>query len=334
MKAFSAYTMKVPWWLYIAFVFVLALSVEHFKLWSGFIQLSVWQGILVVLALTHITIASVTIYLHRNQAHNALVLHPVVSHFFRFWLWLTTGMVTKEWAAIHRKHHAKVETKDDPHSPKIYGLPRVLFAGVMLYVREAKNKETIERYGRGTPDDWMEKNLYTPYQKFGVVLMLFINFLLFGPIIGVFVVWLTQMWWIPFLAAGVINGVGHFFGFFGYRSFKSRMSPTALSKHDREINRHLDQIARNLNPSSLQQKEYLASKKLPPEDWSTNIIPWGILIGGEELHNNHHAYPTSAKLSAKWYEFDIGWMYIRILEMLGLARVKYAYGRTKGPFDV
>ena len=216
-----------------------------------------------------------TIYLHRCQAHRALELHPLVSHFFRFWLWLTTGMVTKEWAAIHRKHHAKCETVEDPHSPQIYGINRVLWAGVLLYVKESFNKETLERYGHGTPDDWMERNLYTRHSVFGVFVMLAADLLLFGVVPGV-LIWLMQIVWIPFWAAGVINGVGHFFG---YRSYD---------------------VA----------------------DASTNIVPWGILVGGEELHNNHHAFASSAKLSSKWYEIDIGWMYICVLQALGLATVK------------
>ena len=216
-----------------------------------------------------------TIYLHRCQAHRALELHPLISHFFRFWLWLTTGMVTKEWAAIHRKHHAKCETVEDPHSPQIYGINRVLWGGVLLYVKESFNKETLERYGHGTPDDWMERNLYTRHSVFGVFVMLAADLLLFGVVPGV-LIWLMQIVWIPFWAAGVINGVGHFFG---YRSYD---------------------VA----------------------DASTNIVPWGILIGGEELHNNHHAFASSAKLSSKWYEIDIGWMYICVLQALGLATVK------------
>jgi len=231
--------------------------------------------VLAALALTHVTIAAVTIYLHRCQAHRALELHPLISHFFRFWLWLTTGMVTKEWAAIHRKHHAKCETVEDPHSPQIYGINRVLWAGVFLYVKESFNKETLERYGHGTPDDWMERNLYTRCSVFGVFLMLATDLLLFGAVPGV-LIWLAQIAWIPFWAAGVINGVGHFFG---YRSYD---------------------VA----------------------DASTNIVPWGILIGGEELHNNHHAFASSAKLSSKWYEIDVGWVYICVLQALGLATVK------------
>jgi stearoyl-CoA desaturase (delta-9 desaturase) len=244
-------------------------------LFSGWLDLPWWGYIVAALALTHVTIASVTIYLHRCQAHRALELHPAVAHFFRFWLWLTTGMVTKEWAAIHRKHHAKVETADDPHSPQIHGINRVLWLGVFLYVKESYNKETLERYGHGTPDDWVERNVYTPNSVWGLWLMGAINIALFGLVPGMLIL-LTQIVWIPFWAAGVINGVGHFFG---YRSYD-----------------------------------------VP--DASTNIVPFGILIGGEELHNNHHAFAASARLSSKWYEFDIGWMYICILESLGLATVK------------
>ncbi len=242
---------------------------------SGVFDLPWWGYVLVTLGLTHVTIASVTIFLHRHQAHRALDLSPLPSHFFRFWLWLTTGMVTKEWAAIHRKHHAKCETPDDPHSPQVFGINRVLWGGVFLYVREAHNKETLQRYGHGTPDDWMEKHLYTPWHKLGIVLMLAIDVALFGALPGA-LIWAVQMVWIPFWAAGVINGIGHYWG---YRNFNCA-------------------------------------------DASTNIVPWGILIGGEELHNNHHSFATSAKLSNRWYEFDIGWMYIRLLSMLGLARVK------------
>jgi stearoyl-CoA desaturase (delta-9 desaturase) len=244
-------------------------------IFSGLLDLPWWGYVVAALALTHVTIAAVTIFLHRHQAHRALDLHPVVSHFFRFWLWLTTGMVTKEWAAIHRKHHAKCETAEDPHSPQVYGINRVLWGGVFLYVKESFNKETMERYGHGTPDDWIERHLYSRSAIFGVSLLLAINLLVFGIVPGA-LIWLTQIAWIPFWAAGVINGVGHWFG---YRNHGS-------------------------------------------SDSSTNIVPWGILIGGEELHNNHHAYASSAKLSSKWYEFDIGWMYIRILEIFGLATVK------------
>src|SRR3954452_3282307 len=247
----------------------------------GFIDLPWWGYVVVTLLLTHVTIASVTIYLHRSQAHRGLDLHPVVSHFFRFWLWLTTGMVTKEWVAIHRKHHAKVETEDDPHSPQTRGIKMVLLQGSELYRAESKVDETLARYGLGTPDDWMERNVYSPFSWQGVGLMLILNLMLFGPIGAT--VWAVQMLWIPITAAGIINGIGHYWG---YRNFTS-------------------------------------------EDASRNIVPWGILIGGEELHNNHHAYGTSARLSNRWYEFDIGWMYIRILEMLGLAQVKKIAPRLK-----
>ena len=242
---------------------------------SGFFEMPWWGVVVAALALTHVTIAAVTIYLHRHQAHRALELGPLPSHFFRCWLWLTTGMVTKEWVAIHRKHHAKCETAEDPHSPQVKGLPRVLFGGVFLYAKEAHNRATLARYGYGTPDDWLERHVYTPLHKLGIVLMLAVDLALFGLVPGV-LVWGVQMAWIPFWAAGVINGVGHFWG---YRSFACR-------------------------------------------DASRNIVPWGILIGGEELHNNHHAYVTSAKLSSKWFEFDIGWLYIRIMEILGQARGK------------
>jgi stearoyl-CoA desaturase (delta-9 desaturase) len=241
---------------------------------QGLIQLPWWGYVLVALALTHITIAGVTIYLHRHQAHRALDLHPIVSHFFRFWLWLTTGMITKEWAAIHRKHHAKVETPEDPHSPWQVGINKVLWDGTALYRTESRNLATLEKYGHGTPDDWIEHNLYQRFNKYGIFTMMAIDLICFGPI-GL-TIWAVQMIWIPFFAAGVINGLGHWFG---YRNYES-------------------------------------------QDGSTNIVPWGIIIGGEELHNNHHAFGSSAKLSSKWYEFDIGWMYIRIFEMLGLARVK------------
>jgi stearoyl-CoA desaturase (delta-9 desaturase) len=251
-------------------------------IFSGLLDLPWWGYVIAALGLTHVTIAAVTIYLHRHQAHRALDLHPVVSHFFRFWLWLTTGMVTKEWAAIHRKHHAKCETAEDPHSPQVYGINRVLWLGVFLYVKESFNKETLERYGHGTPDDWMERNVYSKMAIYGVSLMLAIDLLVFGVVPGA-LIWLTQIAWIPFWAAGVINGVGHYFG---YRNYDVT-------------------------------------------DASTNIIPFGILIGGEELHNNHHAFASSAKLSNKWYEFDIGWMYIRLMEMLGLATVKKVAPRPR-----
>lgn len=241
---------------------------------NGLLNLSWWQIVLYALATTHITIASVTIFLHRHQAHRALDLHPIASHFFRFWLWLSTGMVTKEWAAIHRKHHAKCEQAEDPHSPQVYGIRKVLTEGAELYRAESKNQETMTRYGHGTPNDWIERNLYTRYSWQGVGLMLIINLALFGAAGAA--VWALQMAWIPITAAGIINGLGHYWG---YRNFEA-------------------------------------------VDASTNLSPWGIIIGGEELHNNHHTYPTSAKLSVKPYEFDIGWLYIRMLSAVGLAKVK------------
>jgi stearoyl-CoA desaturase (delta-9 desaturase) len=244
-------------------------------LFSGLLDLPWWGYVVVALVLTHLTIVAVTIFLHRHQAHHALDLHPVVSHCFRLWLWLTTGMVTREWAAIHRKHHAKVETPDDPHSPQVLGISRVLWGGVFLYVKESRNRETIERYGHGTPDDWLERNVYARFVKVGLTLMGLVDIILFGIVPGT-LIFLTQIAWIPFWAAGVINGIGHYWG---YRNWSTR-------------------------------------------DASTNIVPWGILIGGEELHNNHHAFVTSAKLSNKWYEFDVGWVYIRVLEAFGLAQVK------------
>ncbi len=240
----------------------------------GLVRASAWELVVITLIMTHITIAGVTIFLHRCQAHRALELHAIPSHFFRFWLWMTTGMVTKEWAAIHRKHHAKCETEEDPHSPVTRGIKKVFFEGAELYRAESHNRETIEKYGHGTPDDWIERNLYTKYSALGVSLMLVLDLVLFG-VLGL-TVWAVQMAWIPVTAAGVINGIGHFWG---YRNFDST-------------------------------------------DASRNIFPLGILIGGEELHNNHHTYGTSAKLSNKWYEFDIGWLYISIMAFLGLAKVK------------
>jgi len=237
-------------------------------------HLPVWGYIVIALALTHITMASVTIFLHRHQAHNALTLHPIPSHFFRFWLWMTTGMVTKEWVAVHRKHHAKCETVEDPHSPQIKGIRQVLFNGAGLYRNEVKNLETLEHYGQGTPDDWFERNVYSRFPYLGLIIMGLVNLILFGWI-GL-IIFTIQMLWVPFWAAGVINGIGHYWG---YRNFES-------------------------------------------PDSSRNISPIGILIGGEELHNNHHTYAQSARLSNKWWEFDIGWMYIRSLALLGLAKVR------------
>jgi len=240
----------------------------------GFSGFTGWEIVAYTLITTHITIAAFTIFLHRAQAHRALDLHPIVSHFFRFWLLLGSGMVTKEWVAIHRKHHAKCETVDDPHSPQTRGIETVLLQGTELYRAEAKNQETLAKYGHGTPDDWLERNLYARYSWQRVGLMLIADLFLFGGIGAT--VWAVQMLWIPVTAAGIVNGIGHFWG---YRNFEA-------------------------------------------PDASRNVMPWGIVIGGEELHNNHHTYPTSAKLSVKPYEFDIGWLYIRVLQPLGLATVR------------
>lgn len=252
----------------------------------GLVDTTWWQVVLYTLVATHITIAAVTIFLHRSQAHRSLDLHHIPSHFFRLWLWLTTGMVTKEWVAIHRKHHAKCETEDDPHSPQVLGIKTVLLTGSELYRKEATNQETLAKFGHGTPDDWMERNLYSRFSWQGVGVTLIVNLMLFGALGAA--VWAVQMLWIPITAAGIINGLGHWWG---YRNFEA-------------------------------------------SDASTNISPWGVLIGGEELHNNHHTYPTSAKLSVKPYEFDIGWAYIRAMEIVGWAKVrkvppKLALGETK-----
>jgi stearoyl-CoA desaturase (delta-9 desaturase) len=240
----------------------------------GLLGATWWQLVITTLVLTHITIASVTIFLHRSQAHRSLDLHPIASHFFRFWLWLTTATVTKQWVAVHRKHHAKCETSEDPHSPVAHGIKTVLLRGRELYAAEADNLETQKKYGHNTPNDWLENHLYTPHAGMGILLMFLVDLALFGAI-GI-TVWAVQMVWIPITAAGIINGLGHWWG---YRNFEAA-------------------------------------------DASTNVSPWGIIIGGEELHNNHHTYPTSAKLSVKPYEFDIGWAYIRGLEMMGLATVR------------
>jgi len=240
----------------------------------GILDVSFWQAVLITLAMTHLTIAAVTIFLHRAQAHRALDLHPAVAHVFRFWLWLTTGMVTKEWVAVHRLHHAKCETALDPHSPQVLGLRRVLTQGAEVYAAAAADPRTLERYGHATPDDWLERRLYTPWRWQGLALMLGLDLLLFG-LYGP-VIWAVQMLWVPVTAAGIINGVGHYWG---YRNFETA-------------------------------------------DASTNIVPWGLIIGGEELHNNHHAFPSSARLSSQWWEFDLSWLYIRTLSALGLARIK------------
>ena len=240
----------------------------------GLVEATWWQIVLYTLVTTHVTIVSVTLFLHRAQAHRALDLHPAVAHFFRLWLWIGTGMVTKEWVAIHRKHHAKCETPDDPHSPVTHGIGKVLREGAELYRAESKVRETLDKYSHGVPDDWVERNLYSRYTWQGVGLMLVLNLVLFGA--AGLAVWAVQMAWIPVTAAGIINGLGHHSG---YRNFES-------------------------------------------PDASTNVSPWGIVIGGEELHNNHHTYPTSAKFSVKPFEFDIGWGYIRILQSMGLAQPK------------
>ncbi|TFL11413.1 acyl-CoA desaturase [Pusillimonas caeni] len=248
---------------------------------GGLLQYSWWQVALVTLALTHVTILGVTLFLHRSQTHRGLDLHPAVMHFFRFWLWMTTGMVTKEWVAIHRKHHAKCEREGDPHSPMIYGIGKVFFRGAELYREEAANAETLKRYGYGTPDDWIERKLYSRHSMLGILIMLGIDLALFG-VLGL-TVWAIQMAWIPFWAAGVVNGLGHYIG---YRNYAS-------------------------------------------PDTSTNVFPWGVIIGGEELHNNHHAYGTSAKFSAKWWEFDIGWGYIKVLSFFRLATVRRVAPKLK-----
>lgn len=227
------------------------------------------------LILAHLTIICVTVYLHRCQAHRALDLHPAVAHVMRFWLWLTTGMVTREWVSVHRKHHARCEVAGDPHSPQLVGIHRVLWGGVRLYREATADKSIMEKYGHGTPDDWIDHKLYRPYSSKGYTLLLGVYLILFGLVPG-FLIWLVQIAWIPFWAAGVINGVGHYWG---YRNFET-------------------------------------------PDASRNIVPWGILIGGEELHNNHHTFVTSAKLSVKWWEFDVGWFYIRLLSFFRLAKVK------------
>ncbi len=240
----------------------------------GVLNLSLVGYVVMTLVLTHITIVAVTVFLHRAQAHSSLKINPYLSHFFRFWLWLTTGMVTKAWVAIHRKHHARCETVDDPHSPQVLGISKVLWEGAELYRRESNNIETLERYGNGTPDDWLETHVYSSLARYGIFIMLGIDLFLMG--IPGLAVWAIQMMWIPFFAAGVINGIGHYWG---YRNFECL-------------------------------------------DAARNIVPWGILIGGEELHNNHHTYPTSAKLSVKWWEFDIGWLYIKLFSYLHLVEIK------------
>jgi stearoyl-CoA desaturase (delta-9 desaturase) len=249
-------------------------SLTGFLSAGGLAGLSTVALVIVGLVATQITIAAVTIYLHRHQAHRALDLHPLVSHFFRFWLWLTTGMVTREWVAVHRKNHARCETPEDPHSPQVLGIRKVMWQGAELYRGEAANSGTLASYGHCTPDDWLERRLYGRFPSLGVSLLLVLNVLLFG--MPGLVLWAVQMAWIPFWAAGVINGVGHWWG---YRNYETR-------------------------------------------DASRNIVPFGLWIGGEELHSNHHAFPASARFSSRWFEFDLGWNYIQLLALLGLARVK------------
>lgn len=234
--------------------------------------------LLYLLITTHITILCVTLYLHRGQAHRSVDYHPAIAHFMRGWLWLTTGMITKEWVAVHRKHHRWCEADGDPHSPHVWGIWRVLFGGAWLYNEAAKDVAMVEQYGRGTPDDWLERRLYTPYSRLGIGILLLINVGIFGPV-GL-AIWGIQMIWIPFWAAGVVNGLGHWFG---YRNWSTR-------------------------------------------DRSTNLLPVGIIIGGEELHNNHHRQPASPRLSAKRWEFDIGWFWIRVLVFLRLAAIKNSPG--------
>jgi len=227
-----------------------------------------------ILIMTHITIVCVTLYLHRGQAHKGIEFSPALTHFMRFWLWLTTGMVTKQWVAIHRKHHRYSDVSGDPHSPHIFGIWRVVLRGAGLYHTASKNTAMVQKYGVGTPDDWIERNLYTPHSRLGILLMLIIDLVLFGP--WGFIVWSVQMLWIPFWAAGVVNGIGHWLGY----------------------------------------------KNGPTKDKSKNIVPWGIIIGGEELHSNHHEDPANPKLSHKKWEFDIGWMWYKIFNFFGLAHTR------------
>lgn len=226
------------------------------------------------LVMTHITIMCVTLYLHRGQAHRSVTFHPAIEHFMRFWLWLTTGMVTKQWVAIHRKHHQASDQPGDPHSPWVFGIVRVLFGGAFLYHAASKNTDMVNSLGRGTPADWIEHKLYTAHSRLGIGILLVLNTLIFGWV-GI-VIWVIQMLWIPFWAAGVVNGIGHWWG---YRNGETK-------------------------------------------DKSRNISPWDIIVGGECLHNNHHLEPGNPRLSRRWFEFDVGWMYIRLLSALRLANVK------------
>jgi stearoyl-CoA desaturase (delta-9 desaturase) len=229
--------------------------------------------LITTLILTHITIVCVTLFLHRGQAHKGIEFHPILGNFMRFWLWLTTGMVTKQWVAIHRKHHVFSDKEGDPHSPHVYGIWRVFFKGAGLYHDASKDKDMINKFGVGTPDDWVERTIYTPHSRLGILLMLVIDCLFFGP--WGLLVWGVQMIWIPFWAAGVINGIGHWYG---YKNGVTR-------------------------------------------DSSRNIVPWGIVVGGEELHNNHHLNPASVKLSSRWFEFDLGYAWLRVFTLLGLAKI-------------
>ena len=245
--------------------------------WYGAVGLSVGTAIVYTLVVTHVTIVAVTVYLHRHSAHRALDLSPGLAFFFRSWLWLTTGMITKEWTAVHRKHHATTETEDDPHSPQVHGLKEIFWKGTEYY-REGRTPETMAKYGKGTPDDWWERNVFVAHPYLGIGLMAAADIALFGSV-GI-LIWAVQMLWIPIFAAGVINGVCHHTG---YRNFET-------------------------------------------PDAAKNVVPWGILIGGEELHNNHHTYPNSAKLSVKPWEFDIGWFWIRVFALAGWAKP-----RSTGP---
>lgn len=240
----------------------------------GLLDLSFWQYVIVAFVMVQVTMMAVTLYLHRDQAHRALDLHPALRHFFRFWIWATSGMLTREWVAVHRKHHAYCETEDDPHSPQIFGLKKVLLEGAELYKKEATRPETLEKFGRGTPDDWLERNVYLRFSNGGIILTVLADLVLFG-VPGIIII-AVQMIAMPLFAAGVINGLGHHTG---YRNFEC-------------------------------------------DDAATNLVPWGLLVGGEELHNNHHAFPTSAKFSVRPWEFDIGWLYICVFRSLGLAKVR------------
>jgi stearoyl-CoA desaturase (Delta-9 desaturase) len=240
----------------------------------GILDLSIWGYVAAMLIMIQITMMSVTLYLHRDQAHRSLELHPVLRHFFRFWIWCTSGMLTREWVAVHRKHHAFCEKDGDPHSPQVFGLKKVLLEGAELYRIEKDNPETLEKYGRGTPDDWIERNVYLRFPFGGIILLIIADLILFGvPGITMIAIQMASM---PLFAAGIINGLGHHSG---YRNFEC-------------------------------------------DDAATNLVPWGLFIGGEELHNNHHAFPTSAKFSMRSWEFDIGWMYISIFRALGMAKVR------------